>query len=280
MPAAADKIAAFAALHRRAGAFIIANPWDVGSARLLAALGFEALATTSGGFANALGRVDGEVTFKEKLQHLRALCGAVALPVNADLENLYAHAPAAVARNLLRAAATGIAGASIEDYSGDPRRGIYSFNHAVERVQAAVEASRSLPVPLVLTARAENHLRGRNDFEDTLRRLQAYAAVGADVLFAPGAMSLAQVGELVAAVPRPVNVLAPLIPDVSVAALAEAGVKRISLGSTLARAAYGGLLGAARELMAQGTFAWLDDIASVGTMEQLLAQGRGAPDPD
>lgn len=270
-----DKATAFVALHRRPGAFVIPNPWDAGSARLLAALGFEALATTSGGYANALGRVDGQVQLDEKVAHCRALCAATALPVSADLENCYADAPEAAARNLLLAAESGIAGASIEDYSGDPARGIYDFELAVERVQAAVEAVRSLPYPFVLTARAENLLRGRDDLDDTIRRLQAYAAAGADVLFAPGLTTIDQVRTVTAAVSLPVNVLAPQIKGITVAALAEAGVKRISLGSTLARAASGALLRAARELQGSGGFSWTGDLASVSEIERLLGQGAG-----
>ena len=272
-----EKIAAFAALHRRSGAFVIPNPWDVGSARLLAALGFEALATTSGGYANALGRMDGQVTLDEKLGHCRALCAATSLPINADLENCFADAPEAAARNLLRAAETGIAGASSEDYSGDPAVGIYAFSLAVERVQAAVEAVRRLPLPIVITARAENLLRGRIDLDDTIRRLQAYAAAGADVLFAPGLTTLDQVRAVTAAVTLPVNVLAPLIPGVSVQALAAVGVKRISLGSTLARAASSALLRAAHELRDSGSFGWLNGIAGVAEMERLLAAGAAEP---
>ena len=265
-----DKIMTFAALHQRAGAFVIPNPWDIGSACLLEALGFEALATTSGGFANALGRVDGQVTLAEKIIHCRELCAATSLPVNADLENCYADAPEAAARNLLLVAETGIAGASIEDYSGDPARGIYDFTLAVERVHAAAEALRALPVPILLTARAENLLRGVNDLDDTIRRLQAYTDAGADVLFAPGLMTLEQVRTVTAAVSLPVNVLAPQIKGVTVTALAEAGVKRISLGSTLARAASGAMLRAARELQSSGSFNWVGDIAGVAEMEKLL----------
>lgn len=268
-----EKGAAFVALHQRAGAFIIPNPWDVGSACLLSALGFEALATTSGGFANTLGRVDGKVLLEEKIAHCRALCAATSLPISADLENCYADQPDAAALNLLRVAETGVVGASIEDYSGDPGRGIYEFQHAVDRVQAAVEAVRKLPHPFVLTARAENLLRGRIDLDDTIRRLQAFAAVGADVLFAPGLTTLDQVRAVTSAVTQPVNVLAPAIKDVTVGALAAAGVKRISVGGTLSRAASGALLRAAREMRDPGSFTWTGEIATIAEIERMLEQG-------
>jgi 2-methylisocitrate lyase-like PEP mutase family enzyme len=189
----AEKAEKFKALHARDGAFIIPNPWDVGSARLLAALGFEALATTSSGFAQTLGRLDGMVTLEEKLAHCQALCAATTLPVSADLENGFAHDPEQVAETILRAGEAGLVGGSIEDYSGDDSQPIYDFTLAVERVQAAVEAAKSLNFPFTLTARAENLLRGRDDLDDTIRRLQAFEAAGADVLYAPGLKTLAEV---------------------------------------------------------------------------------------
>lgn len=255
MTAQAQKAERFEALHARAGAFIIPNPWDVGSARLLAALGFEALATTSLGFAHSIGRLDGNVTLEEKLEHCRALCVATDLPVSADLENCYADDPKDAARTILRAAEAGVVGGSIEDYSGDPAEPIYDFALAVERVHAAVEAARSLDFPFTLTARAENLLRGRRDLDDTIRRLQAYEAAGADVLYAPALTTLDEVRAVTGAVSKPVNVLAPPLKGVTLVELTEVGAKRVSIGGALARAATAVLLRAGREMRDQGTFA-------------------------
>src|SRR5438477_2768076 len=203
-----EKVERFRALHARPGAFVIPNPWDVGSARILASLGFEALATTSSGFANALGRVDGQVTRDEVLQHCRELTVATELPVSADLERGFGDEPEVVAETIRLAGASGLAGGSIEDYSGDPARPIYELTLAVERVQAAAEAARRLDAGFVLTARAENLLRGVRDLDDTIRRLQAYERAGADVLFAPGLSTLDDVRLVTSSVGRPVNVLA------------------------------------------------------------------------
>lgn len=266
----AEKAEAFRALHARDGAFVIPNPWDVGSARLLAGLGFQALATTSSGFAHSLGRLDGEVTPEEALAHCRALCAATDLPVNADLENGFGDDPGTVAEAILRVAETGVAGASIEDYSGDPVRPIYDFELAVERVRAAAEAARSLGFPFVLTARAENLLRGGSGFEDTVRRLQAFEAAGADVLYAPGLTTLDEVRAVTAAVGKPVNVLAPPLRGITVAQLAEAGARRISVGGALARAAIATLLRAGAQMREQGSFEWTADIASNDTIAGLL----------
>lgn len=265
-----ERASAFKALHERDGAFLIPNPWDAGSARLLAALGFEALATTSLGFAQTLGRLDGMVTLDELVEHCRDLCAAVDLPINVDLENGFAHEPQDAAQAFLRVAATGVVGASIEDYSGDRTRPIYDFTHAVERVQAAVEAVRSLDFPFTLTARAENMLWGRNDLDDTIRRLQAFEAAGADVLYAPGLTTLDQVRAVTSAVGRPVNVLAPFLKGVTVAELAEAGAKRISVGGALARGAVGFLLRAAAEMRDQGTFSWTAEVPAGAEIARLL----------
>jgi len=270
MSTQADKGAAFSALHARAGAFVIPNPWDVGSAMLLQGLGFEALATTSAGFANALGRLDGQVTLDEKLDHCRVLAAATTIPISVDFENGFADDPGAVAENLRRLAATGVVGASIEDFSRDPARPIYDFAQAVERVHAAAAAVQSLGFPFVLTARAENLLHRRNDLDDTIRRLQAFEAAGADVLYAPGLTSLEQVRAVTSAVTKPVNVLAPLVRGASVAALAAAGAKRLSLGGTLARAAISAVVHAADELRNQGGFAWLQNLVPGGRVAQLL----------
>ena len=256
----AEKAAVFRALHARPGAFVIPNPWDAGSARILAALGFEALATTSAGLAFMLGRRDGGAGREETLANARAIAGATDLPVSADLENGFGDAPEAAAETIRLAAGTGLVGGSIEDASGDAARPIYDHGHAVERVAAAVAAARALPFPFVLTARAENFLHGRADLDDTIRRLQAFERAGADVLYAPGLPSLDAIRAVCAAVSRPVNVLAGgsgAAP--SVAALAEAGVKRISVGSALSRAALGGFMRAVQEIKERGTFEFARD---------------------
>ncbi len=246
------KAAAFQALH--AGApFVIPNPWDAGSARVLAALGFKALASTSSGFAFTLGRLDGDATLNEVVAHAEALDRATELPVSVDLENGYGADPASAASAVTRVAEAGAVGASIEDY--DPSGRIYDLGHAVERVAAAVEAARRLAFPFTLTARAENHIRGNPDLEDTLARLQAFEAAGADVLYAPGLRDAAAVRRVVEAVERPVNVLAmPGLPPV--AELGAIGVKRVSVGGAFAFAAIGALVEAARELREEGTYGY------------------------
>jgi len=260
----------FAALHRAEGAFIIPNPWDAGSARMLAGLGFESLASTSWGAAIALGQLDGEVSRDAMIEHVRQLSAATDLPLSADLENCYAHEPREAAQTLLLAAAAGAVGGSIEDYSLDPARPIYDFAHAVERVQAALEAVRRLDFHFTLTARAENLLRGRNDLDDTIRRLQAFEAAGADVLYAPGLTTLEQVRTVCSALSKPVNVLAPQVKGATLASLAEAGAKRLSVGGALARAAVGAMLRAGREMREQGSFGWSAELASLGEVKRLL----------
>jgi 2-methylisocitrate lyase-like PEP mutase family enzyme len=262
MKTPAEKAAAFRALHERAGAFVIPNPWDAGTARLLASLGFEALATTSLGLANSLGRVDGTngVSRAQVIENCRVIAAATDLPVNADLENGYAHEPRAAAEILRLAAEAGISGASIEDATGETARPIYEFAHAVERVQAAVEAARALPVPFLLTARAENLLHGRPDLDDTIRRLQAFERAGADVLYAPGLRDLATIRTVVASVTRPVNVvMSAADPDLTVDQLASVGVKRISVGGALSRLALAAFLKGAREMAERGSFTWVRD---------------------
>ena len=254
-----EKAQAFEALHRRPGCFLIPNPWDAGSARLLAALGFEALATTSAGLAFSLGRRDGAglVTRDETLANARAIVEATPLPVAADLENCFAHEPRDAAETIRLAGEVGLVGGSIEDASGDPEQPIYDFSHAVERVAAAAEAARSLPFKFMLCARAENFLHGREDLDDTIRRLQAFEKAGADVLYAPALRSLDVVRTICGAVSRPVNVLVgAAIPGFTVASVTAAGAKRISVGGAFARAALGGFMRAARELKEQGTFDW------------------------
>jgi 2-methylisocitrate lyase-like PEP mutase family enzyme len=260
----------FRALHAREGAFIIPNPWDAGSARLLAALGFEALATTSAGYAFSIGRLDGRVKQLEMIGHCCALCAAIELPVSADLENCFADDPNEAANTIRLAAEAGVVGASIEDYSNDSSKPIYDFGLAVERVHAAVEAARSLGFPFTLTARAENLLRGRPDLDDTIRRLQAFEKAGADVLYAPALTTLDQVRAVTGAVGKPVNVLAPALKGVTLAQLAEAGAKRISIGGALARTAIAALLRAGREMRDQGSFGWTTDLASGADIKKLL----------
>jgi len=262
MKTPAEKAAAFRALHERPGAFMIPNPWDAGTARLLASLGFEALATTSLGLANSLGRVDGTngVSRAQVIENCRVIAAATDLPVNADLENGYAHEPRAAAEIIRLAAAAGISGGSIEDATGEADKPIYDFEHAVERVQAAVEVARALPVPFMLTARAENLLHGRPDLDDTIRRLQAFEKVGADVLYAPGVRDLATIRTVVSSVTKPVNVvMSAADPDLTVAQLASVGVKRISVGGALSRLALAAFLKGAREMADRGGFTWMRD---------------------
>ena len=264
-----EKAQAFVALHRRAGAFVIPNPWDAGSARILAALGFEALATTSLGMAFSFGRRDGAVNRDDVLAHCRVIVAATDLPVSADLENCFGDDPATVAETMRLAAATGLAGGSIEDATGDAQRPIYDFNLAVERVAAAVAAVRALPFPFTLTARAENFLRGRPDLDDTIRRLQAFEKAGADVLYAPLLPDIKAVKTVCAALSKPVNVLAGA-PQLSAAELKEAGVKRISLGGLLARAALGGFMRAVHEIKEHGTFTFAKDAAATGEVNKMM----------
>jgi 2-methylisocitrate lyase-like PEP mutase family enzyme len=256
----AQKAEAFRALHERPGAFIIPNPWDAGTARLLASLGFEALATTSLGLANTLGRVDGtnSVSRREVLDNCRAIAAATELPVNADLENGYADAPREAAEMIRLAAEAGIVGGSIEDATGDASRPIYDFALAVERVHAAVETARALPFPFMLTARAENLLHGRLDLDDTIERLQAFERAGADVLYAPGLRDLAAIRTITSAVSRPLNVvMSAADPALTLAQLADAGVKRVSVGGALSRLALAAFLEGAREMKDKGAFTWV-----------------------
>ncbi len=249
----------FRALHRRPGTFVIPNPWDGGSARVLAALGFEALATSSSAAAATLGRRDGAVTREEALAHAHLVVEATELPVSADLERGFGDAPEAVAETIRLAADRGLVGGSIEDASGNKDKPIYDLRHAVERVTAAVQAARALPFPFTLTARAENFVRGIPNLDDTIKRLQAFEKAGADVLFAPGLPDLVAVRAVCAAVSKPVNFMVGARGrSFSVAELEAAGVRRISLASSLYRAALSGLLSAARELKDRGTFGYLE----------------------
>jgi 2-methylisocitrate lyase-like PEP mutase family enzyme len=272
----ADKAAAFKSLHERPGIFVIPNPWDAGSAKMLASLGFEALATTSGGLAFSLGKPDSlaKVTRNETLANVASIVEATDLPVSADLENGFSDFPEAAAETILLAAKTGLCGGSIEDATGHPEDPIYPFDLAVRRVQAAVKAARSLPIPFMLTARAENFLKGRPDMDDTIRRLVAFAEAGADVLFAPGVRTAEEISAVVKAVaPRPVNVIMGLAgSQLTLTDLGALGVRRVSLGSSLARAAYGSFLQAAEEVRQKGTFTFADDAVPYSTFNSILGK--------
>jgi len=254
-----EKATRFRALHEGPGAFLIPNPWDAGSARILAGLGFQALATSSGASAGILGRRDGQVTREEALVHARAIVLATDLPVSADLEKGFGDAPAAAAETIRLAGEVGLVGGSIEDATGDREKPLYDIGHATERVAAAAQAARALPFPFTLTARAENFFRGNPDLDDTIKRLQAFERAGADVLFAPGLPDLAAVRAVCAAVSKPVNFMVGIRgKSFTVAELEAAGVRRISLATSLYRAAMSGLVEAAREVKDQGTFGYLD----------------------
>jgi len=271
---------AFRQLHDRPGNFVIPNPWDAGSAKMLARLGFEALATTSAGFAFSVGKPDAEgaINREETLSNARAIVSVTSLPVSADLENGFGDDPETCAETIRMAAKEGLVGGSIEDATGRRENPIYPFALSVERVAAAVAAARALPFPFVLTARAENLLHGRLDLDDTMRRLQAFAQAGADVLYAPGLKSHDDIAAVVKAVaPKPVNVLMGLSgARLSLAELAALGVKRVSVGSALARAAYGAFLRAAREIREQGTFTFAEEavpFAEINAMFQAAEDG-------
>jgi 2-methylisocitrate lyase-like PEP mutase family enzyme len=258
------KASDFRALHRRDRPFLLPNPWDAGTARLLAALGFEPLATTSLGVANTLGRKRADAN--DILSNVRAIVDATTLPVSADLENGFADDPTEAARMVGLACDCGAVGASIEDASGDRRAPIYDFALAVERVHAAVEAARALPIPFVLTARAENLLHGVGDLDDTLRRLQAFEAAGADVLYAPGLRTLADMRTAVSSVSRPVNVVMGFAdPSITLEQLAEVGVRRVSIGGALSRLALASFLRGARE-MRDGRFGFLTEMATIAEL--------------
>ncbi|MBO0736766.1 MAG: isocitrate lyase/phosphoenolpyruvate mutase family protein [Alphaproteobacteria bacterium] len=261
-----EKANRFRALHQDPGFFLIANVWDAGSARILAGLGFQALATSSGACAGVLGRRDGMVTREEALGHARAIVQATDLPVSADLEKGFADAPAGVAETIGLAAGTGLVGCTIEDFSGNSDKPLYDLDFARERISAAVEAARTLSFPFMLTARAEGFLRGNPDLDDAIKRLQAFEEAGADVLMAPGLPDLEAVQAVCAALSRPFNFMAGLKGrSFTTADLAKAGVKRISLATSLYRAAMSGLVNAAREVKDQGTFGYVE--ASMATPE-------------
>jgi len=263
MLAQAEKAAIFQALHEGNRPFVIGNPWDAGSARILTSLKYEALSTTSAGLAFALGRKDGTaaVTREEALANARSIVEATNLPVAADLENGYGHTPEDAAATIRLAAGAGLVGGSIEDATGNETKPIYEFHHAVERVAAAAEAARALSFPFMFVARAENYLHGRRDLDDTIRRLQAYEKAGAAVLYAPGLATPDEIRTVCSSVTKPVNVLMGLkgAPRLTVAELGELGVRRISIGSGFSRAALTAFLHAAREVIDEGTFSFADE---------------------
>lgn len=266
-----DKAERFRKLHEGRGAFVIANPWDAGSARILEGLGFAALATSSGASAGVLGRRDGQVKRDEALAQARAIVAATTLPVSADLEKGFGDAPAHAAETIRLAATVGLVGGSIEDATGDRERPLYDLGHAAERIAAAVQAARALPFPFTLTARAENFLRGNPDLEDTIRRLQAFEAAGADVLFAPGLPDLPAVRAVCAAVKKPVNFMAGIKGrSFTVAELEAAGVRRVSLATSLYRAAMTGLADAAREVNDKGSFGYLERCLSTAELNAFM----------
>jgi 2-methylisocitrate lyase-like PEP mutase family enzyme len=268
------KAEAFKALHERPGVFAIPNPWDAGSAKLLARLGFEALATTSAGFAFSLGKPDGAlaVSREETLEHARVIVEATSLPVSADLQNGFGDEPENCAETIRLAAKAGLVGASIEDATGNIEDPIYSFELSVERVKAAARAARDLPFPFMLTARAENFLHGRHDLKDTIRRLEAYADAGADVLYAPGLKTREDISAAAKAVaPKPLNVVTGLVGvSLSLDELAGLGVKRVSVGSALARAAYGAFLRAAEEIRREGSFTFAEDAVAFARINAMF----------
>jgi 2-methylisocitrate lyase-like PEP mutase family enzyme len=270
MRSQAEKGRLFRELHARPGILILPNPWDAGTAKLLASLGFEALATTSLGMANALGRVDaeGSVSRAELLENCRVIAGATDLPVNADLENGYADDPKEAASILRDAAEMGVVGGSIEDWSGER---IYDFDHAIERVAAGVEVARSLPVPFTFVARAENLIRGRLDLDDTIRRLQAFEKAGADVLYAPGLRDLATMRTVVQSIGKPLNVvMSAADPSLTAAEMEAVGVKRLSVGGALSRLAIAAFMQGAREMKERGCFTWMHDAMSTNDLKTVF----------
>jgi len=271
----ADKRRRFHELHR-SGCFVIPNPWDLGSARYLQALGFKALATTSSGFAWSQGAPDGGMSREEVLAHLRAMVAATDLPINADFQGGFAHEPAGVAESVRLAVETGVAGLSIEDSTGDAAKPLYDLDDAVARMRAARDAIDRAGGDTLLVGRAECFLEGRPDIEETVARLQAYASAGADCLYAPGIRSAEHIRRVVASVaPKPVNLLVGSASDASVAEIAALGVRRISVGGALAGAAWGGFIRAAKMLAEQGRFDGFADAASHATLESLMRLPAG-----
>jgi 2-methylisocitrate lyase-like PEP mutase family enzyme len=267
-----EKAELFRALHTRPGAFIIPNPWDAGTAKLLASLGFEALATTSLGLANTLGSAT--VSLDAIIENCRDIAEATELPVNADLENCGADDPKTAALAIARAAEAGVVGGSIEDSTGDRSHPIYDFTLAVERVHAAVEAARTLPFPFTLTARAENLLHGRNNLDDTIKRLQAFEAAGADVLYSPGIRDLETIRTVVSSIGKPFNLVMGFAdPTLTVGQLSAAGVKRISVGGAMSRVALAAFLRCAREMKDKGSFTYVREMTPIKDLREAFATG-------
>ncbi len=268
-----EKAVCFQGLHQRAGAFLIPNPWDAGSARILAGLGFEAFATSSGASAATYGRRDGKLTRDEALATARAIANATDLPVSGDMESGFGPGPETAAETVRLAAEAGLVGCSIEDFTGNKEDPLYEISFAAERITAAVQAARSLPFPFVLTARAENFVRGKPDLDDTIKRLQAYEKAGADVLFAPSLPDLAAVRAICSSVSKPVNFMAGIRgKSFTMAQLVEAGVKRISFASSLYRAAMTGLIEAASEVKDSGTFGYLEKTITSAELYRFLPE--------
>jgi len=263
----AEKAQAFQRLHERPGVFVIPNPWDVGSARILESLGYEALATTSAGYAFSTGRLDGAVGLKEMIEHCRVLCAGTKLPMSADLENGYSDDPKIAAQTLVLGAEAGLVGGSIEDFSG---KVTYDFTLAVERVQAAAEAVKKLPFKFMFSARADGLLHGTTDHDEIIRRLQAFEKAGADVVYAPGVKTLDELKRMTSALKKPFNANMSSLQNATVAQIGEAGAKRISTGGGLARAAIGALVRAGREMRGPGTFAWARDATTGAEIGKLL----------
>jgi 2-methylisocitrate lyase-like PEP mutase family enzyme len=263
----------FRALHERDGAFIIPNPWDIGTARLLKHLGFEALATTSAGYAFSVGQQDNTIDRNEMMTHVAAIAAATDLPVSADLGNGFGDTPEIVAETIQLASAAGLTGCSIEDATGHSDNTVYEIEHAVERVRAAAEVAHALPFPFTLTARAENFIVGRPDLKDTIKRLQAFQQAGADVLYAPGLTTKDDIAAVVSSVDRPVNILMGLQGNrLNLSELSAIGVKRVSVGSALSRAALGAFLRAAHEMQEHGTFQFANEAVSMKELSTIFAK--------
>jgi len=271
MKTQAEKSRAFVELHRRGHCFVIPNPWDAGSAKLLEHLGFPALASTSAGFAFSKAKTDPTITVREMFPHLAELAAATDVPLSADLQAGLGPAPADAACTIVESAATGIVGCSIEDAADDPDQPLFDIGLATERIRAAAEAARGLDFKFTLTARAENFRVGRPDLADTIRRLQAYQDAGADVLFAPGLRTREDIAAVVSSVDRPVNVMVGFPGfDLDVATLAQLGVTRVSTGASLARAAYGALVRGAREMLDHGTFGYAAEAMQAGDLNRIF----------
>jgi 2-methylisocitrate lyase-like PEP mutase family enzyme len=274
MKTQSEKAAIFQALHERKKPFVVGNPWDAGTARILTSLKYEALSTTSAGLAFSLGRKDGTaaVSRAEALENAKSIVEATNLPVAADLENGYGHAPEDAAETIRLAADAGLVGGSIEDATGDEANPIYEFGHAVERIAAAAEVAKALPFPFILVARAENYLHGRPELDDTIRRLQAFEKAGAAVLYAPGLTQPEDIRTVCASVTKPVNVLMGLkgAPRLTVTQLGELGVRRISIGSGFSRAALTAFLHAAREVIDDGTFEFADETLYISDLTAMF----------